>query len=122
MQIPIIKIGNVLLVTLHPDITDDQAVALKQEILVRIQKLECSGLLIDIGVVDLIDSYMGRVLNEIVEMARLLGASSVISGMSPQVAIAMVEFGLTFRDVRTALTVEKGLEWFAESSKTGAKL
>jgi rsbT antagonist protein RsbS len=75
--------------------------------------------LLDISVVDLIDSFMGRVLNEIAEMASLMGARTAITGMSPQVALSMVEFGLTLRCAKTTLTVEKGVEWLQNASKTG---
>jgi len=119
MQMPIFQLNNLLVVTLRSDITDEEAIALKHEILVKIQQTECEGLLIDISVLELMDSFLGRVLNEIAEMARLMGAVTVITGMSPAIAITMVEFGLTLRGVKTALTVEKGVEWF-RNAKTGA--
>jgi len=119
MQVPILRMNDVLIVTLGEDITDEEAISIKHDILVRIKETECEGLLIDISVVDLIDSFMGRVLNEIAEMARLMGSRTAITGMSPQVAITMVELGLKLDGVYTALTVERGFEWL-KNQKTGA--
>lgn len=120
LQVPILELGDILIVPLRSDLTDDQAVALKNEVLGRIQQKEIYGLLIDISVVDLIDSFLGRILNEIVEMSRLMGAKAAITGMSPQVALSMVEFGLVFKDITTTLTLEKGLAWIQQSKTTGA--
>ncbi|HEU4962778.1 MAG TPA: STAS domain-containing protein [Bacilli bacterium] len=111
MQVPILKMNDVLIVTLGNEITDEEAIRIKQDILVKIQDTGCEGLLLDISVVDLIDSFMGRVLNEIAEMARLMGCRTAISGMSPQVAITMIELGLKLEGVYTALTVERGFDW-----------
>ncbi|TCP55575.1 rsbT antagonist protein RsbS [Tumebacillus sp. BK434] len=119
MQVPILKMNDVLIVTLGNGITDDEAIAIKHNILVKIKETECQGLLIDISVVDLIDSFMGRILNEIAEMAKLMGSRTAITGMSPQVAITMIELGLKFQGVYTALTVEKGFEWL-RNPNTGA--
>ncbi|GIQ70938.1 STAS domain-containing protein [Xylanibacillus composti] len=118
-QVPILQLGDMLIVTIKPDLTDDEAVRLKDDILQQIKKNNIYGVILDISVVDLIDSYMGRILSEISEMSRLMGAKTVITGMSPYVAISMVEFGLNFRSIQTALTVEKGMEWLSISRTMG---
>lgn len=115
MDTSIIKIGDVLLVTLQEALHDTKAVQLQDEISEALSRTGASGLLIDVTVLDIVDSFMGRLLNGIAAIARLMGARTIISGIQPQVAITLVELGLRLRGVETVLDVEQGLARFAGS-------
>lgn len=115
MDTSIIKIGDVLIVTLQDALHDTKAVQLQDEISEALSRTGASGLLIDVTVLDIVDSFMGRLLNGIAAIARLMGARTIISGIQPQVAITLVELGLRLRGVETVLDVERGLARFAGS-------
>ncbi|MFD2603477.1 STAS domain-containing protein [Flavobacterium suzhouense] len=109
-RIPILKMGDFLLVTIQVDLYDQLAENLETDLVNSVKKHESKGVLIDISSVSIIDSFMGRILGNIGIMSRIMGAQSVIVGMQPAVAMTLVELGLTLTGVSTALNVEKGME------------
>jgi rsbT antagonist protein RsbS len=108
-QIPILKIGDCLLVTIQVDMHDRLATALQNDLTEKIVATKARGVLIDISALDLVDSFIGRMLNNIASMSRVLDCVTVVVGMRPAVAITLVELGLSLTGVRTALNVDKGL-------------
>jgi rsbT antagonist protein RsbS len=108
-RIPILKMGPYLLVTIQVDMHDRLASALQDDLTERIVRVRAKGVLIDISSLDVIDSFIGRMLGNIAAMSRVLDAHTVIVGMRPAVAITLVELGLTLPGVRTALNVEQGM-------------
>ena len=109
MSLPVIKVGNCLIATLTEEIGDQDGLDLQQSINQRIEETSATGVLLDISALHTIDSFLGRVLNEITAGARLLGADTVVAGMQPAVAMTLVELGLPLRGVRSALDAERGL-------------
>lgn len=109
-RIPILKVGRNLLVTIQVDMHDQTAIALQEDLTSRIVQTRASGVLIDISSLEIVDSFIGRMLANIAAMSRILGAATVVVGMQPSVAITLVELGLSLKGVRTALNVEKGME------------
>jgi rsbT antagonist protein RsbS len=108
-RIPILKMGRVLLVTIQVDMHDRLALALQDDLTNRIVKDGARGVLIDISSLEVVDSFIGRVLGNIAAMSRVLDAETVVVGMQPAVAITLVELGLSLPGVRTALNVERGM-------------
>jgi len=108
-QIPILKIGDCLLVTIQVDMHDRLAMALQDDLTGRIVSSRARGVMIDISALEIVDSFIGRMLNNIAAMSRVLDAVTVVVGMRPAVAITLVELGLTLRGVKTALDVDRGL-------------
>ena len=108
-RIPILKMGDVLLVTIQVDMHDQLALALQDDLTEKISYTGARGVLIDISAVEVVDSFMGRMIANIAAMARILDAQTVLVGMQPAVAITLVELGLTLPGVRTALNVERGM-------------
>jgi rsbT antagonist protein RsbS len=102
--------GDYLLVTIQVDMHDRLAAALQDDLMDRIVSKRARGVLIDISSLDVVDSFIGRMLGNIAKMSRILDAETVVVGMRPPVAITLVELGLSFQGVRTALNVEKGME------------
>ena len=102
--------GRLLLVTIQIDMHDRLALALQDDLTARIVKDGARGVLIDISSLDIVDSFIGRMLDTIASMSRMLDAETVVVGMRPAVAITMVELGLSLKGVKTALDVEKGME------------
>ena len=109
-KIPILKMGPFLLVTIQVDLYDRLALNLESDLIQMINKVGSKGVLIDISAVNIVDSFMGRILGNIASMSRILDAQTVVVGMQPAVAITLVELGLPLNGVRTALNVEKGME------------
>src|SRR6476620_1247849 len=109
-RIPILKMGNLLLVTIQVDMHDRLAMALQDDLTARIVKDRARGVLIDISALDIVDSFIGRMISNTAAMARILDARTVLVGMQPAVAITLVELGLTLHGVRTALNVEQGVK------------
>ena len=109
-RIPIIKLGEFLLVSVQVDMHDRLALALQDDLTDRIARTGAHGVLIDISALDVVDSFIGRVLGQIAAMSRVLDAQTVVVGMQPAVAITLVELGMSLPDVRTALDVERGME------------
>lgn len=109
-RIPILGMGEYLLVTIQVDMHDQLATTLQDELTERISRTGAKGVLIDISSLDVVDSFIGRMLGGIATMSRLLDAETVVVGMQPAVAITLVELGLPLRGVRTALNVERGMD------------
>jgi rsbT antagonist protein RsbS len=108
-HIPILKIGDTLLVSIQVDMHDRLALALQDDLTARIVETRARGVMIDISALEIVDSFIGRMLNNIAAMSRVLDAVTVVVGMRPAVAITLVELGLGLTGVRTALNVDKGL-------------
>ena len=109
-RIPILKMGNLLLVTIQVDMHDRLAMTLQDDLTARIVRDKARGVLIDISALDIVDSFIGRMISTTAAMARILDARTVLVGMQPAVAITLVELGLTLHGVKTALNVEQGVK------------
>ncbi len=109
-RIPVLKVGNFLLVTIQDELQDRLVLNLQEDLLERISRTGARGVLIDISSLEMVDSFTGRVLANTAGMARLLDADTVVVGMRPAVAITLVELGLSLQGVATALNVDKGIE------------
>lgn len=108
-RIPILKMGDALLITVQVDMHDRMALALEEDLSARIVSARARGVLIDISALDVVDSFIGRMLDNIAAVSRVLDAETVVVGMQPAVAITLVELGLSLSGVRTALNVERGM-------------
>ena len=108
-RIPILRMGKLLLVTIQVDMHDRLALALQDDLTSRISETGARGVLLDISSLEIVDSFIGRMISNIAAMARVLDAETVVVGMQPAVAITLVELGLSLPGVRTALNVEKGM-------------
>jgi len=108
-KIPILKMGQFLLVTIQVDMHDRLAMTLQDDLTNRISQTNARGVLIDISALDMVDSFIGRILGNIAKMSKILDAETVVVGMQPAVAITLVELGLSLKGIRTALNVEKGM-------------
>lgn len=108
-RIPVLQMGKCLLVTIQVDLQDQTAVLLQDDLAVKISASGATGVLIDISSLEIVDSFIGRMLAGISGIAAVLGATTVVVGMQPAVAITLVELGLSLDGVRTALNVERGM-------------
>jgi rsbT antagonist protein RsbS len=108
-RIPILKMGNFLLVTIQVDMHDRLAMTLQEDLTNYISQTHPYGVLIDISALEIVDSFIGRILGNIARMSRVLNAETVVVGMQPAVAITLVELGLSLTGIRTALNLEKGM-------------
>ena len=108
-RVPILRIGKTLLVTIQIDLQDDIVMQLQEDLAERIVATGATGVIIDITAVEIVDSFIGRMLSAVGSMSRLFDAETVIVGMRPAVAITLVELGLSLQGVRTAINAEKGL-------------
>lgn len=108
-RIPILKLGEALLVTIQVDMHDRLAIALEEDLTARIAAHAAKGVLIDISALEIVDSFIGRMLDNIAAVSRVLDAETVVVGMRPAVAITLVELGLSLTGVKTALNVERGM-------------
>ena len=113
-RIPILKMGDCLLVSIQVDMHDRLAMTLQDDLTERITKTRARGVLIDISSLEIVDSFIGRMLANIAAMARVLDADTVVVGMQPAVAITLVELGLSLEGVRTALNVDRGMALLQE--------
>jgi rsbT antagonist protein RsbS len=113
-KIPILRMGQFLLVTIQVDMHDRLALQLQDDLTDRIVKDRAHGVLIDISSLEVVDSFIGRMISNIAAMARVLDAQTVVVGMQPAVAITLVELGLSLEGVRTALNVDKGMALLRE--------
>lgn len=118
-RIPILKMGRTLLVTIQVDMHDQLALTLQEDLSNRIVESGANGVLIDISAVEMVDSFMGRMLANIAGIARVLDAETLIVGMQPAVAITLVELGMSLPGIRTALNVERGMEVLRKATDTG---
>jgi rsbT antagonist protein RsbS len=108
-RVPVLRIGQVLLVSIQTDLDDQSVMLLQDDLAARVVDTGAHGVIIDITAVEIVDSFVGRMLSTIASISRLLDARTVVVGMRPAVAITLVELGLSLGGVRTALTLEKGL-------------
>ncbi len=116
-RIPILRMGEFLIVTIQVDMHDRLALALQDDLTNRIVTTSAKGVLIDISSLEIVDSFIGRMLANIASMSRILDAATVVVGMKPAVAITLVELGLSLPGVRTALNVERGMELLRKSHR-----
>ena len=108
-RIPILRMGKFLLVTIQLDMHDRLALALQDDLTTMIERTGARGVLIDISALEVVDSFIGRMLDNIAAVSRILDADTVVVGMRPAVAITLVELGLSLSGVKTALNVERGM-------------
>ena len=116
-RIPILKMGQFLLVSIQVDMHDQLAITLQDDLTQQIVAHRAHGVLIDISSLEIVDSFIGRMIGNIAGMARMLDAETVLVGMKPAVAITLVELGMSLQGVRTALNVEKGMTMLHASMK-----
>ncbi len=114
-KIPILRMGEFLLVTIQVDMHDRLALTLQEDLTTRISETAARGVLIDISSLEIVDSFIGRMLGNIAAMSRVLDAQTVVVGMQPAVAITLVELGMSLPGVRTALNVDAGMELLKQS-------
>jgi rsbT antagonist protein RsbS len=110
MKIPILRLKDILLTSIQEDLTDEEALDFQSDVLTRINETESKGIVIDITALDVVDSYMARLLNETASMVQILGSEVVICGMQPSVALTLVEMGRELIGVQTALNLDQGFE------------
>lgn len=110
MKIPILRLKDILLTSIQMDLTDEDALNFQSDMLQMVNKTDAKGIVIDITALDVVDSYMARMLNETASMVRILGAEVVICGMQPSVALTLVEMGRELIGVSTALNLDQGFE------------
>ena len=115
-RIPILQMGQVLLVTIQVDMQDQMALALQDDLANKISATSAKGVLIDISALEIVDSFVGRMLASISGISRILDATTVVVGMQPAVALTLVELGLSLEGVRTALNVERGMDMLLQSA------
>ena len=115
-RIPILRMGRCLLVTIQVDIEDQIALTLQDDLASRIEATGATGVLIDISALEMVDSFIGRMLASISGIARVLDATTVVAGMRPAVAITLVELGLSLEGVQTALDVERGMRLIEQAA------
>lgn len=121
-RVPILRIGDVLLVSIQIDLQDHIALQLQDDLSQRIVETGAKGVLIDISALEIVDSFVGRMISTTAAVSRVLDAETVVVGMQPAVAITLVELGLTLDGVRTALDVDRGLAILARRSSGAAAL
>jgi rsbT antagonist protein RsbS len=119
-RIPILKLRECLLVSIQVDMHDRLAMQLQDDLTARIAATSARGVLIDISALEVVDSFIGRMLGNIAAMSRVLDAETVVVGMRPAVAITLVELGMALPGVRTALNVEQGMDLLADSLGAGS--
>jgi rsbT antagonist protein RsbS len=118
-RIPILKIGRVLIVPIQVDMDDQTVIHLQERILSELERTGARGVLIDISLLEMVDSFIGRMLSDIAAMARIMDARTVVVGMQPAVAITLVELGLELKGVDTVLNVDEGFRLLRREIDTG---
>lgn len=121
-RIPILKMGNLLLVTIQVDMHDKLAMSLQEDLTDQIARYASKGVLIDISSLEIVDSFIGRMLANIAAMSKVLDAQTVLTGMQPAVAITLVELGMSLPGIKTALNVERGMELLNNSIEQDSEL
>ncbi|HTZ74153.1 MAG TPA: STAS domain-containing protein [Candidatus Aquilonibacter sp.] len=120
MEVPVLKQGPFLIATVQAALTDDDLVQLRKAMIERVVGSRSLGVIIDVTAMDIMDSFASRTLREIAQMIRLRGAETVIVGIQPEVAFAMVQLGITLEGVVTALDLEEGLDYLNQRFKSNA--
>ncbi|RJQ29296.1 MAG: STAS domain-containing protein [Peptococcaceae bacterium] len=118
-RVPILKMGDTLILTLQLELHDEMAFRLQEDILKKIYETRARGLVIDVSAVSLVDSFMGRMISDTAIMARTMGVESVLVGVQPDIAITLQEMGLELKGVHTALNLEKGLALLQNMGEVG---
>jgi rsbT antagonist protein RsbS len=108
-RIPILQVGEFLLVSIQVDLHDSLAMTLQDDLTARLVKVRAKGVLIDISALEIVDSFIGRIMGNIASLISMLGAHSVVVGMQPAVAMTIIELGMSLSNVRTALNVDQGM-------------
>jgi rsbT antagonist protein RsbS len=119
MPVPILKQGSILIATVQAALSDSDTERLRYDLMERVSRFRAQGIIVDVTAIDVMDSFAARSLRTIAHMTRLRGADTVIVGLSPEVAFAMVQLGLTFDDMNTALDLEEGLALLNRSRGLG---
>lgn len=117
---PVVKIGDVLVASIQADISDETTLALREDLSQQIVATEARGVIIDIGALDVVDTFIGRMLSTIASMSQVLDATTIVVGMRPAVAITLAELGLSLPGVRTALNSAKAFEILKRAQASGA--
>lgn len=117
MEVPILKQGNYLIASIQSALTDEDLLQLRDELAERVGRYRSRGVIVDVTVLDVMDSFASRTLSTIAHMTKLRGAETVIVGIQPEVAFAMVQLGLTLPSVATALDLEEGLAFLDRKTK-----
>lgn len=116
-RIPILKLRNYLLVSIQVELDDQTALKFQEDLLGKIHQTGAKGVVIDLTSVDVIDSYIAKILGDVVRMSHLLGSEVVLTGIQPPVAITLIDLGIYFRGVHTAMNLEQGLEKLQQESE-----
>jgi rsbT antagonist protein RsbS len=119
MPVPILKQGSILIATVQSALTDSETERLRYDLMERVSRFRAQGIIVDVTAIDVMDSFAARSLRTIAHMTRLRGADTVIVGLQPEVAFAMVQLGLAFDDMNTALDLEEGLALLNRKSTIG---
>ncbi|MEB3982758.1 STAS domain-containing protein [Mycobacterium sp. 663a-19] len=119
MPVPILKQGAILIATVQAALTDSETERLRYDLMERVSRFRAQGIIVDVTAIDVMDSFAARSLRTIAHMTRLRGADTVIVGLQPEVAFAMVQLGLAFDDMNTALDLEEGLALLSRKSTIG---
>jgi rsbT antagonist protein RsbS len=119
-RIPILQIENFLVASIQTELHDKIAIQFKDDLLQRVYETKSRGLVLDLTAIDVVDSFIARIIGDLAEMAGLMGAIVVVTGLQPAVAITLVELGVEMREVVTALNLEKGIEMLREIVASGA--
>jgi len=119
MPVPILKQGAILIASVQSALTDSDAERLRYDLMERVSRFRAQGIIVDVTAIDVMDSFAARSLRTIAHMTRLRGADTVIVGLQPEVAFAMVQLGLAFDDMNTALDLEEGLALLSRKSTIG---
>lgn len=122
MPVPILKQRDFLIASIQAALTDEDLAALRDELVKQVGKFRSRGVIVDVTALDVLDSFAARTLRDLAHMSRLRGAETVIVGIQPEVAFAMVQLGLTLEDVATALDLEEGLVFLDQAAKRKMKL
>jgi len=120
MPVPILKQGSILIASVQAALTDADLIELRDELVARVGRFRSSGVIVDVTVLDVMDSFAARTLRSIAQMTKLRGAETVVVGIQPDVAFAMVELGLMLEGISTALDLEEGLAFLSERTAEGA--
>jgi rsbT antagonist protein RsbS len=120
MKIPILKLKDILITSIQIDLTDEEAIVFQTDVLAKVSETDAKGVVIDITALDVVDSFMARVLNNTATMVRLLGAEVVLCGMQPSVALTLIEMGRELIGVETALNLDQAVDKINELIKSRA--